>query len=117
MRLTLGKKLGISFGVILALAVLGSTISYFKLSGLTQSMDATFGLRIPSTEAGMALQRDMNMTSVKARQAILAGSQPDRREIARKALGENVGSGREGSRHDGRTGPQMGASGKSGRPG
>jgi methyl-accepting chemotaxis protein len=84
-RLTLGKKLGISFGVILALAVLGSTISYFKLSGLTQSMDATFGLRIPSTEAGMALQRDMNMTSVKARQAILAGSQPDRREIARKA--------------------------------
>jgi methyl-accepting chemotaxis protein len=83
--LTLGKKLGISFGVILALAVLGSTISYFKLSALTQNLDVTFGLRIPSTEVGTALQRDMNMTSVKARQAILAGSQPDRREIARKA--------------------------------
>ena len=40
------------------------------------------------------LQRDMNMTSVKARQAILAGSQPERREVAVKAwkkTWENVG--------------------------
>ena len=85
MRLTLGKKLSMSFGVILALAVLGSTISYLKLSTLTRNVDVTFELRFPSSEAIKILQRDMNMTSVKARQAILAGSQPDRREIATKA--------------------------------
>lgn len=85
MRLTLGKKLGLSFGVILALAVIGSTISYFQLSNLTRDLDATFDLRFPSSMAAKVLQRDMNMTSVKGRQAILAGSQPDRREIARKS--------------------------------
>jgi CHASE3 domain sensor protein len=75
-RFTLGKKLGLSFGVILALAVLGSSISYFKLSTVIQNLDATFEVRFPSSQALTALQRDMNMTSVKARQAILAGSQP-----------------------------------------
>jgi methyl-accepting chemotaxis protein len=84
-RFTLGKKLGLSFGVILALAVLGSSISYFKLSTVIQNLDATFEVRFPSSQALTALQRDMNMTSVKARQAILAGSQPERREVAVKS--------------------------------
>jgi methyl-accepting chemotaxis protein len=83
-RLTLGRKLSLSFAVILGLAVIGSTISYFKLSGLIRDLDVTFELRFPSTETAKDLQRDINMTSVKARQAILAGSQPDRREVALK---------------------------------
>jgi methyl-accepting chemotaxis protein len=83
-RLTLGNKLILSFAVILGLAVVGSTISYFKLSTLIQDLDTTFELRFPSTEAAKDLQRDLNMTSVKARQAILAGSEPDRREAALK---------------------------------
>ncbi len=85
MRITLGKKLGLSFSVILGLAVFGSVISYLRLSRLTQSLDVTFEVRFPSSESAKAVQRDMNMTSVKARQAILAGSQPDRREIALKS--------------------------------
>jgi methyl-accepting chemotaxis protein len=85
LRFTFGKKLGTSFGVILALAVLGSTISYIELAAVTRDVDATFELRFPSSEAIKVLQRDMNMTSVKARQAILAGSQPDRRDVAQKA--------------------------------
>jgi methyl-accepting chemotaxis protein len=92
-RLTLGRKLTLSFAVILGLAVLGSSISYFKLSNLTRDLDVTFELRFPSTEAAKDLQRDINLTSVKARQAILAGSQPDRREPALKLWGktwENV---------------------------
>jgi methyl-accepting chemotaxis protein len=83
-RLSLGKKLILSFGVILILAVIGSTISYFKLSTLIQDLDTTFQLRFPSTEAAKDLQRDINMTTVKARQAILAGSEPERREVALK---------------------------------
>jgi methyl-accepting chemotaxis protein len=84
-KITLGKKLGLSFAVVLALAVLGSTISYIELATVTKGVDLTFELRFPSSEAIKVLQRDMNMTSVKARQAILAGSQPDRREIAQKS--------------------------------
>ena len=84
MRFTLGKKLGLSFGVILALAVIGSAVSYVKLAAVMQNLDATFDLRFPSTVAAKDLQRDMNMTSVKARQAILAGSEPQRRDVAVK---------------------------------
>src|SRR6202167_4800932 len=92
LRFTFGTKLGTSFGVILALAVLGSTISYIKLAAVIQDVDATFELRFPSSEAINVLQRDMNMTSVKARQAILAGSQPDRREVAQKAWEKTWGT-------------------------
>jgi methyl-accepting chemotaxis protein len=84
-RFTLGKKLGLSFGMILALAVVGSAVGYVKLAAVMENLDATFDLRFPSTLAAKDLQRDMNMTSVKARQAILAGSEPERREVAVKA--------------------------------
>ncbi len=84
MRLTLGKKLCFSFAVVLGLAVTGSTISYFKLSDLVSDLDGMLESHFPSIEAAKDLQRDINMTSVKARQAILAGSEPDRREVALK---------------------------------
>jgi methyl-accepting chemotaxis protein len=81
-RFTLGRKLGLSFGVILALAVIGSAISFLKLVAVMQNLDMTFELRFPSSLAAKDLQRDINMTSVKARQAILAGSEPNRRDVA-----------------------------------
>jgi methyl-accepting chemotaxis protein len=84
-HLTLGKKLGVSFGVILVLAVIGSAVSYFKLSYIIRALDVTFELRFPSTEAALGLQRDINISSVNARQAILAGSEPDRRVVATKS--------------------------------
>ena len=34
MRLTLGRKLGLSFGVILGLMVLSAVLSYFKLENI-----------------------------------------------------------------------------------
>ncbi len=41
MKLTLGKKLGLSFGVILALMVFSATMSYKKSADIRQSQDAT----------------------------------------------------------------------------
>ncbi|MGB6387248.1 MAG: methyl-accepting chemotaxis protein [Terriglobales bacterium] len=84
MRLTLGKKLGLGFGVILALMVFGATMSYLKSAKIRQSQDAAFEVRIPSLKAAIRLQRDLNQTQVKGRQAILAGAQPARREEAKK---------------------------------
>ncbi len=84
MKLTLGKKLGLGFGVILVLMAFSSAMAYLKSSDIKQSEDTTFELRFPSLEAARELQRDLNLTQVKGRQAILAGTDPARREEAKK---------------------------------
>lgn len=78
MKLTLGKKLGLGFGVVLALMVFSSTMGYLKAGNIRRSQDAAFELRVPSLEAAIQWQRDLNQTQVKGRQAILAGTQPTR---------------------------------------
>jgi methyl-accepting chemotaxis protein len=84
MKLTLGKKLGLGFGTILALMVFSSVMSYWKSSNIKQSQDATLDLRFPSLEAAKNLQRDLNQTQSKGRQAILAGMEPAKKEAAKK---------------------------------
>ncbi len=86
MRLTLGKKLGLGFGLILALMVLSSLLTYVKTSAIKKSEDNEFNLRIPSISACKDLQRDLNQTASKTRQAILAGAEPAQREAAKKLL-------------------------------
>jgi methyl-accepting chemotaxis protein len=84
MRLTLGKKLGLGFGVVLALVVLSAALGYLRSLEIERSESAAFGVRIPSLKAAILLQRDLNRTQVKGRQAILAGSQPARLQEAKK---------------------------------
>jgi len=84
MKLTLGKKLGLGFGVILALMVLSSTMTYLKSSNIKQNEDRALGIRFPSVEAAKNLQRDLNMTQNKGRQTVLAGTDSTRREAAKK---------------------------------
>jgi len=78
MKLTLGKKLGLGFGVILSLMVFSATAAYLKAGKIKRSQDAAFEVRMPSLKAAIRLQRDLNQTQVKGRQAILAGTQPAR---------------------------------------
>ena len=78
MKLTLGKKLGLGFGVALGFMVLTSMLGYMKSSNIRRSESAAFNVRVPSMKAAIKLQRDLNQTQVKGRQAILAGSQPAR---------------------------------------
>src|SRR5450759_2360429 len=84
MKLTLGKKLGLGFGVILALMVLSTVMTYWKVADIKQSQDSVFSLRFPSVETARKLQRDLNQVGNKGRQAILAGAEPDKREAAKK---------------------------------
>ncbi len=91
MRLTLGKKLGLGFGAILALMVFTSTMSYLKSANINRSQDVTFELRYPTLEICRRLQRDLNQTQSKGRQVILEATEPDRRDQARKVFGENWG--------------------------
>ena len=88
MKLTVGKKLGLGFGVVLALMVLNTTLAYIRASHIRRSEDAAFEVRVPSLKAAIRLQRDLNQTQVKGRQTILAGTQPARFEEAKKLFKE-----------------------------
>jgi methyl-accepting chemotaxis protein len=83
-KLTLGKKLGLGFGVVLGLMVISSVLGFLKTRSIRQSEDAALAVRVPSLKAAIRLQRDLNQTQVKGRQAILAGTQPRRLAEARK---------------------------------
>jgi len=85
MKLTLGKKLGLGFGVVLALMVFSAVMTYLKSTDIRRTEDATVELRFPAIEIARMLQRDLNYTQVKGRQAILAGTDPSRWKEAKKA--------------------------------
>lgn len=82
MKLSLGKKLGLGFGVILFLSVLSTTLTYFQSSAIKETTDRALDTRFPTIVAVKDLQRDLNQTQNKGRQAILAGNEAERREAA-----------------------------------
>src|ERR1700691_5542453 len=88
MKLTLGKKLGLSFGVVLALLVASAALGFLKARNIRLSEEVAFAVRVPSLKAAIQLQRDLNQTQVKGRQTILAGTQPERLADAKKLFAE-----------------------------
>jgi methyl-accepting chemotaxis protein len=84
MKLTLGKKLGLGFGVILALMVLSAVLTYVKASAIKETQDRATAMRMPTIKALTDLQRDLNQGQSKGRQAILAGNESARWEAAKK---------------------------------
>ncbi|MGO9085794.1 MAG: methyl-accepting chemotaxis protein [Terriglobales bacterium] len=89
MRFTLGRKLGLGFGVILALMVLSAGLTYTKASVIKETQDRLSTTRVPTMKACTDLQRDLNQTQSKGRHVVLAASQPARREAAMKTFGQN----------------------------
>jgi methyl-accepting chemotaxis protein len=74
MKLTLGKKLGLGFGSILTLMILSAMLTYSKASAVRETQENITGLRMPTIAALKDLQRDLDQTQSKGRQAILGGS-------------------------------------------
>ena len=89
MKLTVGKKLGLGFGCVLALTVLSAILTYVKAGAIKESEDVFVTVRVPTISALKDLQRDLNQAQSKGRQVILAGTSPDRREAARKIFDLN----------------------------
>ncbi len=85
MKLTLGKKLGLGFGVVLALMVLSAVLSYLKSSDIKQIQDAVLNTRVPTLDSARKVQQGLNQTASKTRQAMLAGTNEKRAE-AKKLL-------------------------------
>src|SRR5882672_4407575 len=86
MKLTLGKKLGLGFGVILALMVFSAVLTYLQAASIKVDQDLAMAVRMPSLETCRNLQRDLNLSQNKGRQVILAGTETSRREVAKKAF-------------------------------
>jgi len=84
MKLTLGRKLGSGFGIILVLIVISSVLSYAKSSEIKAIEHFILSNRVPSIQAIGLLKSDLDYSGSKTRQAILAATEPDRREDARK---------------------------------
>ncbi len=84
MKLTLGKKLGLGFGVILALMVFSAVLTYLKGAAINETQNHTMTVRVPTINALTSLQKELNQTQSKGRQVILAGADPSRRESAQK---------------------------------
>jgi methyl-accepting chemotaxis protein len=84
MKLTLGKKLGMGFGVILALMILSAVLTYSKGTAINETQNHTMTVRVPTINVLTSLQRELNQTQSKGRQVILAGADPSRRESAQK---------------------------------
>ncbi len=87
MKLTLGTKLGLGFGVILALMVLSVALTYSKASSIKETQTLITEVRVPTISALKDLQRELNQTQSKGRQAILAANEEGRREAASKSFG------------------------------
>jgi methyl-accepting chemotaxis protein len=84
MKITIGKKLGLAFGTILSLMLASAVASSFKANEIRRTQESMTQMRLPTVEFVKDLQRDLNQTQNKGRQAVLAGNEPDRREAAKK---------------------------------
>jgi methyl-accepting chemotaxis protein len=85
-RLTVGRKLGLSFGVILAFMVGSTVITYEQSEEVKRTEDILLQVRVPTLTASRELQRDMNQAASKARQTVLAGDSPSRKARAQSLL-------------------------------
>src|SRR5580700_4204391 len=86
MKLTLGKKLGLGFGVILTLMVLSAVLTYVKASSIQETQVRAMTVRVPSIGALKDLQRDLNQAQSKGRQAVLSGNDSARWEAAKRGF-------------------------------
>ncbi len=91
MRLTLGRKLGLGFGVILTLIVVDTTLTYRQANAIKMNQDRAMEVSVPSLETCRTLQRDLNQTQSKGRQVILAGAETARRETAKRIFDADWG--------------------------
>ena len=84
MRLKIGTKLGLGFAVVLLLMILSAVISYFKAAEVKDIYSYILSNRVPSIRATEALRDDLDYAGSKTRQAILAGTEPARKEDAQR---------------------------------
>ena len=85
MKITVGRKLALGFGTVLVLMLISSGLAYMKSQEI-RGIGVVVETRASTLKALTGLQRDLNQTQSKGRQAVLAGAEQARRDAARKAF-------------------------------
>ncbi|HYA63322.1 MAG TPA: methyl-accepting chemotaxis protein [Candidatus Sulfotelmatobacter sp.] len=88
MKLKVGAKLGLGFGIILLLMLVSGVMGYLKLTVIKENSDRMTQTRVPTMEAARILQDRLDYSANKARQGILAGTDATRKAAAQKAFEE-----------------------------
>jgi PAS domain S-box-containing protein len=88
MKLTLGKKLGLGFGVILALMVFGAMMTYLKSAAIKRSEEHVLDIRFPTLLTSTKLQRDLSEAQSHGRRMVLASAETSGREEAKTKFGK-----------------------------
>ena len=88
MKLKIGTKLGMGFGVILALMLVSGILSYYRLAVIKEDAARITTMRVPTMEAARVMQDRLDYAGNKSRQTILAGTDPTRRAAGQKAFDE-----------------------------
>jgi methyl-accepting chemotaxis protein len=74
--------------MIIALMLVSAGLSYFKSQNIRDNSDRITKVRVPTLDAARKLADDLDYGGNKARQAILAGTEPSREQDAMKAYTE-----------------------------
>jgi methyl-accepting chemotaxis protein len=84
MKLNIAKKLGLGFGTLLGLMVISSGLAFLRSRAIRANETKMIDVRFPTIAGILGVQRDLNQTQSKGRQAVLAGTDQQRREAAQK---------------------------------
>jgi methyl-accepting chemotaxis protein len=88
MKLKIGQKLGLAFGIVLVLMLVSGVLTYLRLADIAKNVDLMVRVRVPTMQAARLLQDDLDYAGNKARQAILSGTDPARKAAAQAAFNE-----------------------------
>lgn len=86
MKLKIGAKLGLGFAIILTLMLVSAVLSYYRLTIIKDKTATITEMRIPTMEAARIMADRLDYSGNKARQAILAGTEAERRAKAQQAF-------------------------------
>jgi len=81
MKLTLGKKLGLGFGALIALMVLSSIVAYSKLDLMEGLESQVVDQRLPSTLATRDLMNGVNHSLAALRGYVILGADPQKAKL------------------------------------
>jgi methyl-accepting chemotaxis protein len=76
LNLTIGKKLGLGFGVLVMLIVASSTVTYIKVSQLREIESRVVNLRYPTVIAGREMVNGVNHSLAGLRGYMILGGDP-----------------------------------------
>ncbi|HTP69519.1 MAG TPA: methyl-accepting chemotaxis protein [Dongiaceae bacterium] len=88
MKLRIGAKLALGYGVVLVFTMTIGVISYIRVAQGQKLEEYVLTSRVPTIERDRDLQSNLNFVASKSRQAILAGTDSGRREAALKSYDE-----------------------------